>query len=238
MNNEFKMKFNSPHAVRYGFTLIELLLVVAIIAVMSSMAIGVMRQAQNDAKESATQSRITQIEAMLEIVMEDYDVRRMPVDLYSIATSRKDAKEKRYQIIAELIDVEMPRDNSTPIGEYRPGSLLATATAPKSAAMERWTNRQRNGFDLPGEYLYEILNAIDIDGTPGIEMLGSQAVGFSDPDTIPEVVDAWGEPLNFMIQQRVADTGVDEDDFIEFDPSLQPATKDIRIVVTSSRLNN
>eukprot|EP01047_Picozoa_sp_COSAG01_P076002 COSAG01_NODE_13204_length_1620_cov_1.840894_3_plen_150_part_01 len=118
---------------RCGFTLIELLLVIAIVTVLSTMALGVMRQAQTDAKISATEARLTQVNAIMEVVMEDYSVRRMPVDLSGLPPAldqqgaplppRTSLRQLRYQILSELLDVELPRplfDNGQ--GNYIPNS--------------------------------------------------------------------------------------------------------------------
>ncbi len=66
---------------RFGFSLVELLMVIAIIGVLTSMAIGVMANAQNEAKASATESRIVQIESLFAIALEDYEVRRLPISV-------------------------------------------------------------------------------------------------------------------------------------------------------------
>ena len=68
-----------------GFTLIELLLVMAVLAVLSTLAVGVMASAQNDARAAATRSRVRIITSILEQEIEDYEVRRLPVDLQAIA---------------------------------------------------------------------------------------------------------------------------------------------------------
>ena len=69
-------------------------------------------------------------------------------------------------------------------------------------------NDPRRKFDNPGEYLYEVLSRIDVDGTSGVEALGNAAIGNSDvdddpamPDPYLEVVDAWGNPLQLRILQ-------------------------------------
>ena len=56
-------------------------------------------------------------------------------------------------------------------------------------------------FDNPGEYLYEILSRIDVDGASGVEAMGNASIGDSDEDTIPEIVDAWGNPMWMRILQ-------------------------------------
>ena len=71
---------------RRAFTLVELLLVVAVIAVIASLGVGVLAQAQNDAAISATRSRITLIEKILEVELEDYEVVRSPVSFAGIGT--------------------------------------------------------------------------------------------------------------------------------------------------------
>ncbi|MDB2525155.1 type II secretion system GspH family protein [Mariniblastus sp.] len=238
---------------RCGFTLIELLLVIAIVTVLSTMALGVMRQAQTDAKISATEARLTQVNAIMEVVMEDYSVRRMPIDLSGLPPAldqqgaplppRTSLRQLRYQILSELLDVELPRplfDNGQgnyipisnrgispffdgpgyvgmgvssgawdPIGNYRADSVLGDANAPKSALMRRWellAQQYPNDLNLPGEYLYQFLYSYDFDGAPAVEALGAQAIADTDGDQLMEVVDAFGEPLLYEIQQRAPET--------------------------------
>jgi type II secretory pathway pseudopilin PulG len=239
--------------------LIELLLVIAIVTVLSTMALGVLRSATTDAKISATQARLTQINAIMEVVMEDYSVRRMPVDLNvtpvpldangdPVMPPRAWLRQLRYQILSELIDVELPRpyyfqneghyipnsnretglffdgpgyvgnDPSPPgssngqytaIGNYRDPSILDSAGAPQSAIMQRWkilSQQYPDDFNLPGEYLYQFLYSYDFDGAPAVEALGSQAIADTDGDQLMEVVDAFGEPLLYEIQQRAPET--------------------------------
>jgi prepilin-type N-terminal cleavage/methylation domain-containing protein len=240
---------------RCGFTLVELLLVIAIVTVLSTMALGVMRQAQTDAKISATEARLTQVNAIMEVVMEDYSVRRMPIDLNASLNppvTRRMLREARYQVLSELLDSELPRPlynpssesyvpnsnrvigpffsgpgyvgagnpivNSDPIGFYRDDSFLGNSNAPYSAIMQRWqllAQQNPNDLNLPGEYLYQFLYSYDFDGAPAVEALGAQAIADTDGDQLMEVVDAFGEPLLYEIQQRAPedqDTDQDGDD--------------------------
>ena len=242
---------------RCGFTLIELLLVIAIVTVLSTMALGVMRQAQTDAKISATEARLTQVNAIMEVVMEDYSVRRMPIDLNAVLNppvTRQMLREARYQVLSELIDVELPRPlynpntesyvpnsnrvvspflpgpgyvgsgnptiDSDPIGFYRDDSFLGNSNAPYSAIMQRWqllAQQNPNDLNLPGEYLYQFLYSYDFDGAPAVEALGAQAIADTDGDQLMEVVDAFGEPLLYEIQQRAP-----EDQNTDGDTTLYP----------------
>lgn len=68
--------------------------------------------------------------------------------------------------------------------------------------------RRFNGdvtFDLPGEYLYQILAQIDADGVSGVEVLGPSAVSDTDGDGHPEIVDAWGESMQLRTLQVALD---------------------------------
>ena len=102
---------------RTAFTLVELLLVVSIIAILASLAVGVMAQAQNDAAIAATRSRMTLIEKILEIELENYEVRRSPVSFAGIGgligastltpgNTLLHAKNLKRMIIADLIRAE------------------------------------------------------------------------------------------------------------------------------------
>jgi len=102
-----------------GFTLVELLLVVAILAVLASLAVGVLGEAQNDASIAATRSRITVIQQILEAELEEYEIRRPPISLALInqlvgltdldqSNRLVHARNIRRMIVADLIRVELP----------------------------------------------------------------------------------------------------------------------------------
>ncbi len=240
-----------------GFTLIELLLVVSIIAIMASLAVGVMGEAQNDAAVAATRSRINIIQQILESELEDYEVRRSPVPAglaNSIAAALAPGaglvhtRNIRRMILADLIRAELPdgsRSGDEVIGRFPTDTLfayfeslgidratvLATPGMPirlfagvddfgsTLPAVDRWSRWQaRTGWGITpdsnvndgvdeeaadrSELLYTLLTGIDTDGTSAIDLLGGSAVGDTDGDEIPEVVDAWGEPIYLQWQQE------------------------------------
>ena len=242
-----------------GFTLVELLFVIAIISVLSTLSLGIMLSAQDDAKESATLSRIRQVEAILQIELEEYEVRRLPIrtrDLESFFSGGAGVgvrvRNLRRRIIADIINAELPtllvNQNGTPdpnddsfvipeLGVFptnqpsvmQPGDgsiermgfrdwlddnfsgLASDLEGVASSRVTAWSSVIAmqdipNGkiFDLPGEYLYEALRRINLDGDPAIETLGNQAVGDSDGDGFLEIIDAWGEPLQLIIWQIAA----------------------------------
>lgn len=263
----------STRRIRSGFTLIELLFVIAIIAVLSTMALGVMRKAQDDAKEAATLSRISQIEAILQIELEDYEVRRLPVAISTLFNSSLNnplyndnnsdgypdnmgvlVRNLKRRVLQDIINAEMLRPllavdgANNPIRDadgnltftfnddmgkfpterragtglvgfaawldnYHPGLRAMLSNVP-SSRVGAWANFRSTldtsdstatnyyeKFNLPGEYLYQMLVSMDFDGAPAIEVLGNQAIGNTDDDAFPEVVDAWGQPLQLRIWQ-------------------------------------
>ena len=122
---------------RSAFTLVELLLVVSIIAVLASLGVGILAQAQNDAAQSATRSRISLIEKILETELENYEVRRSPVSFNNLLaivnnSSLDDTSSQRSlhvknlkrMAITDLIRAEMPDGSAIDLGAY-PSTILA-----------------------------------------------------------------------------------------------------------------
>ena len=253
------------HLARPGFTIIELLLVIAIILVLSSLALAVMQSAQNDARQAATESRIAAIEQMFRSVMEDYEVRRLPISVAELeiyvdenpliipgtpptrVPRRIQVKNLKRRIVAELIRSEFPGwafsagsyINNPELGVFPSDIIPLGSVSPFDTGFRSWLNAQYpnpnpanmvllsdrlaeltssevrywaqfNGvtdFNLPGEYLYKMLERIDIDGFSGVEAMGDAAIGDSDDDGILEVVDAWGESLQYRTLQIRTDYG-------------------------------
>ena len=239
------MKLIQINKRRSGFTLVELLLAISIMAVLATMTLALMRSATEDAKESATLARISKIEAMLQLELENYEVRRLPISLANLellagTADRNVIRDLKRQIIADLISAEMPRPDlvgvdpvlSVGMGQFPSITIPLGASESfdewlsnnypglhseltqnryDSAGVLYWRNKfnpmpgvagtGNEDFNNFGEYLYEILSRLNVDGTSGVEVLGNVSIGDSDEDGIPEVVDAWGNPLQMRILQ-------------------------------------
>ena len=136
MNSNFH---NNLKPTRSGFTLVELLFVVAIIAVLGAVAAGVLGKAKKDAQIAATRSRITQIEAIMQTVIEEQEVRRLPGNLLDFVSSF-DPRERRHRarnlnrrVAAALLLAEFPTALVNDDGEFisNPGlGQLAPGNAP------------------------------------------------------------------------------------------------------------
>ena len=113
---------------RSGFTLIELLFVIAIIAVLGAMAAGVLGKAQKDAQIAATRSRVTQIEEIMQTVIEDQEVRRLPGNLADFVGTGRGARTRarnlNRRVAAALLLAEFPVAQIDANGEFIPNPEL------------------------------------------------------------------------------------------------------------------
>ncbi len=73
-----RMKRPKRGLVWRGFTLVELLLVISIIAILSTLSLAMIRTAQVEARTSAAEARIAQIQTILSIYVEDMEFRKLP----------------------------------------------------------------------------------------------------------------------------------------------------------------
>ncbi len=236
---------------RSAFTLIELLLVISVIAVLASLSVNVIASAQQDARVAATRARVTLIQSVMEVELEDYEVRRSPVSFRAIreltaavpntvwANSGPGdqnfllhAKNLKRMIVADLIRSEMPSGRGgQPMGFGRFPSdlfrnyLLGLSIPPSNIAdierdfgrvqpanVARWNGftgfmstpaspSVRQQFADSAEILYVILSQLEFEGTSALDALGSSAIGDTDSDNVPEIIDAFGDPMSFEFHQ-------------------------------------
>ena len=216
---------------RSGFSLIELLFVIAIIAVLGALSAGILGQARRDAQISATESRITQIEAIMQTVMEDFEVRRMPVRLTGDPIQ---VRNNRRQIIAAMMLAEYPSADADKATLGQLDVTIPGLTISETAEMLHWQSQAGNqDLDQPGEFLSLILSRIDIDGISALESLGPNVVGDPDGDGLLDIVDAFGDSMALRIFQEDA-SGL----LMPLNPMTTPppAINEIRFLVTSPNL--
>ena len=248
-----KISSNQPNKQQRGFTLVELLMVIAIIAILATLSLAVLRSSQEEARTSATEARITQIQNMLAIYIEDMEFRKLPFSNGQIENCIVGASmselylrfhQLRERILADYLISEMPFSQVNvgvfPSLDYSayPGAADLVPTRP-TALVQQWVNLANGnlGVDqianepLSGELLYQILAMVQLENGSALESLGNGAVGNIDDDSYPEVVDAWGNPLQFHVVKRDPTTG-DSIALTSSDPSIE--LQNLRFEVWSS----
>ena len=149
---------------RPGFTLVELLFVIAIIAVLGALSAGILSKARKDAQISATESRITQIEAIMQTVMEDFEVRRIPVRLTRDPLTRDpidpiQVRNNRRQIIAAMMLAEYPSADADKATLGQLDVTIPGLTISETAEMLHWQSQAGNeDLDQPGEFLLSLIH--------------------------------------------------------------------------------
>ena len=73
---------------RRGFTLVELLLVITIIGVLASLALGALWHAETRAKTVRTQALVHKLHAQIMLRWDSYRTRQLPVDLQRLSVQR------------------------------------------------------------------------------------------------------------------------------------------------------
>ena len=185
---------------RSGFTLIELLFVIAILAVLASVAAGVLGKAKKDAQISATRSRITQIEAIMLTVMEEQEVRRLPGNLRPfVGSDRVLAQNLNRRVAAALLLAEYPVAQVAANGEFMANPDLGQL-APASSPVNPDLGLNFRGWaqDSNGQTFVEFL-----DGTRTAEMAFWQSIASAGDLEFKEP----GEYL-FLILSRIDIDGI------------------------------
>ena len=162
--NYFQNNLKVRTMLRSGFTLVELLLVMAIIGVLSSLALVVVNEAQYDAQVSSTRSRIAMLDQILRQRMDIAQEMRLPINpgdtryinegnLPPTLGNRRAARQLRRRLIADIIDIEMPR-SYWDVGFHRLDDVevrdfsFPSSQFSKWLANTNWVNGEALLFDL------------------------------------------------------------------------------------------
>ena len=184
-----------------GFTLIELLLVMAIIGVLSTLALAIVNDAQFDANANATRSRISIAHVILRQKLESYARRRLPVDLAGLDLRKR--REYRHRIISDIVNVEMPRRFQNIAFQTDAPPVMLNTMREAIYPSQAFLAGVRNDNDLDSTQMNDIVNDLV---SAGSTAFGSRFKLSADPidstNTYPEngatysVADVTFDPTN------------------------------------------
>ena len=220
------MNAHRDRTIRHSFTLTELLVVIMVISILASSMLFAMYTAVEQAKESRTRAQIAKLHELLVSRWDSYRTRAIRLQGFP-AQARRDARAvatARLLAFRDLMRMELPdrkadlfRADGTADGpfsytlQYNTPSGTPATTPPfivgRPAVFREY---QRRVLVLPGgsatwteehedaECLYMTVASMqDIMGN-ALDFFQETEIGDTDEDGLPEILDAWGNPLAFI----------------------------------------
>ena len=239
-----------------GFTLVELLVVIAIIATLAGMLVFMLAGAREDSNRQRTTAQVRRIDAAILEKWEEVGMRPVRIPpaspLNALAGTLQGIRMAKLQATRESYRIEFPdripdiatdplNIEATPAFlQYRqrllqvyPGQTLPAiwGSAPDHAN-GLWTRAYEGA-----ECLYLILsNLYDEDGNM-LRFFNTSEIGDVDQDGMPEILDQWGQPIEFLrwapgfrsaVQDQNPDTSPDPLDPFKVDSRWQTPVNGLR----------
>ena len=206
---------------RFAFTLVELLVTIVILSILSSLVLFAMTGALETAKIQQTKTRIAKLDRELSRMWTGYLSRRVPirfqrpttgsnvvtVDDWQNESYRMARQQGRLVALRDLMRLEIPDRKTDVTGDVYPGAVdfngdgivderdrpLLSRAYHNLASKTQWTAKFQGA-----ECLYMILTVNAGTGSRGRPFLSENEMGDVDGDGMPEILDAWGEPIRFL----------------------------------------
>ena len=190
----------NPHPVqlepvrRRGFSLVELLVVVSIMLVLMGMVLGGAAAARGSQKRQATQSLVAKLDAVLDQQFATYASRSVPATV--LTGTNKTAARAAY--LRKLASAEMP-DNWEDVKAIVTGSAGVPRTAPQNAYAAIYQSLNPTSDYSDAECLFMIVMQGGIADCLECGELKSSDKGDVDGDGAFEFLDAWGNPIRYVL---------------------------------------
>jgi prepilin-type N-terminal cleavage/methylation domain-containing protein len=211
---------------RKAFTLIEMTIVIAIIAILSAMALSVYNTAAQQAKGMRTRAIIAKVDQLIGEKYEGYRTRQVPIRI-APGTQPNVAAQIRLDALRELMRFEMP-DRITDVAAgpaygtvpdvipqvgYPVYPLYRLSARP---AINKQYLRRAFKAHSPGptpysyglqywttqhenaECLYLILACSRDNDKSALDYFSPTEIGDVDDDGMNEILDSWGQPIMFL----------------------------------------
>jgi prepilin-type N-terminal cleavage/methylation domain-containing protein len=213
-NKPFRIQ-NSEFRIRPAFTLTEMLLVVAIIGIMTGLALSALQGATELAREQRTRTIIAKIDQLIMERYESYRTRAVPVRVpVSVSTGAQggiNAARIRLYGLRDLMRMEMPdritdlvngpavlySSGGVTVQMRQPSLWLAYRRMAQRACGASWSTTWTTQHE-GSECLYLILSSMQDGDKNALDYLSSDEIGDTDEDGMREILDAWGTPIEFL----------------------------------------
>ncbi len=209
---------------RRAFTLTEMLLVIAIIGIMTGLALSMLAGAVELSREHRTRSIIAKIDQLISEKYEAYRTRSLPLRIPLLGpvdsnnkptyTDPRTAAQIRLYAMRDLMRMELPDRKSdltnNPIVIIQKGSPWnATVQLDQPASFKsyrrsaqrccgtNWATAWTTTYE-GSECLYLILAGMQDGEKNALDYFTSDEIGDVDNDGMKEILDAWGNPIEFL----------------------------------------
>ena len=203
MNNMPMGKLPNP---RHAFTVIELMIVIAIIALLAAVAASALGNAAEQAREQRTRAIVRKLD---QLVMERWDAFRTRAVPYQPPSNlAPDARARnRLYAMRELQRMELPDRVSDIVSTSNTAESPVSGIAQSSVFrgyfrkvqaltggdVSKWTTTHQGS-----ECLYLIISSMRDGEQSSLEYFTSSEIGDTDGDGMPEILDGWGYPIEFL----------------------------------------
>jgi len=192
-----------------GFTLTEMLLVIAIIAIMAGLALSGLAGAVEQAREARTRSIIAKLDQLVMEQYENYRTRAVPIRV-PVGTTPPNAARFRLYALRDLMRMELPEritDLSDGPAAITVGGTTITMSQPSALKSYRriaqricgasWATTWSDQYQ-GAECLYLIISRIQDGDKNALDFFTSDEIGDTDGDGMKEILDGWGQPIEFL----------------------------------------
>jgi prepilin-type N-terminal cleavage/methylation domain-containing protein len=180
---------------RHGFTITELMIVISIIGLLAGIGLSAFNAAVAQSKISRTKVIIAKLDQLIMDRYESYRTRPVPIRASTTDTPRTSALN-RLNALREIMRLELPcskedvHNNPTVSGVTRTAvNRFYIRRAPNASWTDEWEE---------AECLYLIVASMRDTDKAALDFFTQDEIGDVDGDGVPEILDAWGNPIMFI----------------------------------------
>jgi prepilin-type N-terminal cleavage/methylation domain-containing protein len=176
-----------------GFTVVELLMVMLIMGLLVGLSLTAFNAAVAHSRVSRTKVVIAKLDQLVMDRWESYRTR--PVPIRSAATTDpRTAAQNRLYALREIMRMELPNTradvNDNPV---RLPSRPAINRGYQRKVPAGWTDTWQHA-----ECLYLIVASMRDNDKSALDFFSKDEIGDLDNDGVPEILDGWGNPIQFI----------------------------------------